>query len=467
MKHIKTKIMKALALVLSMTFLLAFPPVSMYAEPLPATPTDAEYPPKTIIEQAPPSLDEEAADDTTDIPDAFPVEEPPVLEKLSAENADAAETDDVLDEPPAVEDDLQEPAANEPQEEPIPYPIRHEIAAHAYVSITVDGTFVSPKQPIATVVNHPNEVYLKKVDQDGKPLAGAVFGLYSAFDGCIQQATSDEDGVVKFTRIPYGEYVIKELKAPNGYLPSQTEIPLVIGADFKPDNQPIAAVVNHRKDIACIKVDTAGKPLAGVTFSLIHAVTHEVAETVVSDAQGKFHFTQFDYGKWLIREGEAPEGYSKMADIELTVDENWTAPEIIRCVNIPNKFWFFKSDNHKNALPGVTFALEDDRGNFLRELVSGEDGVVHVEDLAPGSYVIRELEPPDGYARTDETIEFTIDETYQVPAKLKRLVNYPSISTGVDFTATPLTWAGIALVGIAGLVIVLEKLRKSGKRSRR
>ncbi len=346
-------------------------------------------------------------------------------------------------------------------------PLSGYTASAMDVSITVDGTFVSPKQPIATVVNHPNEVYLKKVDQDGKPLAGAVFGLYSAFDGCIQQATSDEDGVVKFTRIPYGEYVIKELKAPNGYLPSQTEIPLVIGADFKPDNQPIAAVVNHRKDIACIKVDTAGKPLAGVTFSLIHAVTHEVAETVVSDAQGKFHFTQFDYGKWLIREGEAPEGYSKMADIELTVDENWTAPEIIRCVNIPNKFWFFKSDNHKNALPGVTFALEDDRGNFLRELVSGEDGVVHVEDLAPGSYVIRELEPPDGYARTDETIEFTIDETYQVPAKLKRLVNYPSISTGVDFTATPLTWAGIALVGIAGLVIVLEKLRKSGKRSRR
>ena len=72
MKHIKTKIMKALALVLSMTFLLAFPPVSMYAEPLPATPTDAEYPSETIIEQAPPSLDEEAADDTEDIPDAFP-----------------------------------------------------------------------------------------------------------------------------------------------------------------------------------------------------------------------------------------------------------------------------------------------------------------------------------------------------------------------------------------------------------
>ena len=134
MKHIKTKIMKALALVLSMTFLLAFPPVSMYAEPLPATPTDAEYPSETIIEQAPPSLDEEAADDTEDIPDAFPVEEPPALEELSAENADDAETD----EPPAVEDDLQEPAADEPQEEPIPYPIRHEIAAQAYAYLLLD-----------------------------------------------------------------------------------------------------------------------------------------------------------------------------------------------------------------------------------------------------------------------------------------------------------------------------------------
>ena len=158
MKHIKTKIMKALALVLSMTFLLAFPPVSMYAEPLPATPTDAEYPPKTIIEQAPPSLDEEATDDTTDIPDAFPVEEPPVLEKLSAENADAAETDDVLDEPPAVEDDLQEPAANEPQEEPIPYPIRHEIAAHAYAYLLLDEAlqlYGSPEltEPIFTAAS--------------------------------------------------------------------------------------------------------------------------------------------------------------------------------------------------------------------------------------------------------------------------------------------------------------------------
>ena len=138
MKHIKTKIMKALALVLSMTFLLAFPPVSMYAEPLPATPTDAEYPPETIIEQAPPSLDEEAADDTEDIPDAFPVEEPPALEELPAENADDAETDDAPDEQPTVEDDLQEPAANEPQEEPIPYPIRCEIAAHAYAYLLLD-----------------------------------------------------------------------------------------------------------------------------------------------------------------------------------------------------------------------------------------------------------------------------------------------------------------------------------------
>ncbi len=86
------------------------------------------------------------------------MEEPPVLEKLSAENADAAETDDVLDEPPAVEDDLQEPAANEPQEEPIPYPIRHEIAAHAYAYLLLDEAlqlYGSPEltEPIFTAAS--------------------------------------------------------------------------------------------------------------------------------------------------------------------------------------------------------------------------------------------------------------------------------------------------------------------------
>ena len=48
-----------------------------------------------------------------------------------------------------------------------------------------------------------------------------------------------------------------------------------------------------------------------------------------------------------------------------------------------------------------------------------------------------------------------IDEKYTVPAKLKRFVNYPSISTGVDIAPTILTWIGLGLAGIAGVILAL------------
>ena len=111
-----------------------------------------------------------------------------------------------------------------------------------------------------------------------------------------------------------------------------------------------------------------------------------------------------------------------MEDVLLHVDENWTEPEPITLVNIPNHFWFFKSDHQKNALPGVTFGVEDTQGNILQEVVSDEDGVVYITDLLAGSYIIRELETVEGFTRSDEVIELVIDENYVVPEKLQRFV---------------------------------------------
>lgn len=105
--------------------------------------------------------------------------------------------------------------------------------------------------------------------------------------------------------------------------------------------------MNQQKRVQYRKVDTSGNALAGVEFSLLNAVTLEVVETVTSNANGEFIFTQFDYGDWIIRETKAPEGFVPMEDVLLHVDENWTEPEPITLVNIPNHFWFFKSDHQK------------------------------------------------------------------------------------------------------------------------
>ncbi|MEL7608720.1 MAG: collagen binding domain-containing protein [Bacillota bacterium] len=61
-------------------------------------------------------------------------------------------------------------------------------------------------------------ISLQKVDQDGAPLAGAVFGLYTPEGALLQTAPSGSDGLVKFSGVLYGTYIIKEISPPAGYL---------------------------------------------------------------------------------------------------------------------------------------------------------------------------------------------------------------------------------------------------------
>lgn len=346
-------------------------------------------------------------------------------------------------------------------------PLAGYLSAEMDVEITVDGTFINPEEPLAIIVNIPNEVLIQKVDQDGKPLAGAEFALIDAFGERFAVAASDENGMVRFTKVPYGSYTIRELKAPGGYLTSKEEIAVTIDADYRSTGKPLATVVNHLKRVQFIKVDTSGKYLPGVEFSLINAVTHEVVETAVSNEKGEFIFTKFDYGDWIIRETAAPEGYNHMEDYLLHVDESWAEPEPITLVNIPSTYMFFKSDNKKNALAGATFAVEDETGNVVQEVVSAENGVVTIYGLMPGKYIIRETATVEGFTVNDDTIEVVIDEEYTVPAKLKRFVNYPSISTGVDITPTTLTWIGVGLAGIAGIIVIVGMKKNSTPRHAR
>ena len=320
------------------------------------------------------------------------------------------------------------------------------------VEITVDGTFVNPSLPLATIMNRKNTVLVKKVDQDGNPLAGAEFALCNEFGDRVDTAVSDQNGIVRFSGIPYGNYTIREIIAPQGYLLNRQVIPLTIDRDFRSGEEPIATVVNHLKRLKYIKVDTSGHFLPDVEFSLINAATGNEVETVVSNEKGEFIFTAFDYGVWIIRETKAPDGYNRMEDITVSVDNDWMEPEPFTCVNIPNHYEFVKTDNEGNPLTGVKFILEDSEGNLLRDLVSAEGGVVFIPGLTPGTYIIREVETLEGYTISGEPIEVVIDEHYTIADEMPTFINYPTIQTGAGLEMTPLMWAG---AGIAGAAVLL------------
>ena len=313
---------------------------------------------------------------------------------------------------------------------------------------------------------------LRKVDESGKPLAGVMFGLKKADGMLMMTAKTDAKGMATFEKVPFGTYTLVETQALPGYLKADTEIKITVDGTFVNPKEPIATVVNERQKIRGLKVDTAGQALPGAAFSLINADTGEIVDVAASDEKGEFYLTGFGYGDWIIRETVVPEGFNRVEDVLIHVDEDWKAPNTLLFTDIPNHYEFVKVDEDGCPMEGVKFALEDEDGNVLRELASGEDGIVHADDLNPGVYVIREIETQAGYRLTEETIRVVIDENYIVADELFRLVNFPEeerpkdeIQTGVDVPVTPMMRFGVASVICGMAIFVLRAIKKRRMRS--
>ena len=308
---------------------------------------------------------------------------------------------------------------------------------------------------------------LRKVDESGKPLAGVMFGLKKADGMLMMTAKTDAKGMATFEKVPFGMYTLVETRALPGYLKADTEIKITVDGTFANSKEPIATVVNERQKIRGLKVDTAGQALTGAAFSLINADTGEIVDVAASDEKGEFYLTGFGYGDWIIRETVVPEGFNRVEDVLIHVDEDWKAPNTLLFTDIPNHYEFIKVDEDGCPMEGVKFALEDEDGNVLRELVSGEDGIVHVDDLKPGVYVIREIETQAGYRLTEETIRVVIDENYIVPDELFRLVNFPEeerprdeIQTGVDVPVTPMMLYGLISMALGAVFMFAEIIHR-------
>ncbi len=332
------------------------------------------------------------------------------------------------------------------------------------VPISIDGSFVNPTEPIATLDNCLAEILIQKVDQHHAVLAGAEFGLFDGNGEQVMTAVSDSEGMVRFVGAAYGTYTIREVSAPDGYLLNHDAISVTIDDSYTNRETPIATVVNQQKKIMCIKVDTAGNPLPGIEFSLFNASTMEKTETAISDANGVFTFSRFDYGDWIIRETAAPEGFCPMEEIRLHVGEEWIEPKPIMCVNIPNHYEFIKTDSSGVPLAGVKFSLENDGGRVIDTYESGKDGIVRIQNLKPGVYYIKEIKTLEGYSLSGEIIKLNIDEFYIVPEEMKRFVNYTVIQTGVNLAVTSIMWVGICLIVVSGTLGLVRKRRAAKKK---
>lgn len=153
-----------------------------------------------------------------------------------------------------------------------------------------------------------------KVDEQGEPLPGAVFGLFRADctdfteENALLTAKSAEDGSFSFEDIPYGVWLVREIAAPEGYALSDEIFTVQISENDAVielgnlENKPITGELElTKKDIS------DGKLLPGAGFRIKDADGNVVAEGYTNES-GIARFT-LRYGKFTYEEFDVPEGY--------------------------------------------------------------------------------------------------------------------------------------------------------------
>ena len=186
-----------------------------------------------------------------------------------------------------------------------------------------------------------------KVDEYDKPLAGAIIGIFApgttkfTEENAIAVAVSAKDGSFAFENVPYGEWIVKELKAPQDYLLDDNSYTVKLSDN---ENTVTLKIINmlKRGDIQGIKVDNRGNVLEGALIGLFSADTTEFTEktaimTTVSTEDGKFSFSDIPVGNYIVKELKAPKGYilsDKNYEVSLTENQQIIEIRIVNTIKL-------------------------------------------------------------------------------------------------------------------------------------
>lgn len=272
-------------------------------------------------------------------------------------------------------------------------------------------------------------ITVKKVDEKGKPLAGAEFMLLPGGT----KKTTDNSGAAEFTGLEAGKYFIIEKTAPKGYGGYDGTVTVEIKADGTAtvDDLPkgisfagetVTLTWTNTRDkgsISITKTGSANNPLQGAVFGLYKdaAAAEKPIDTQQTDKNGKALFADLAAGTYYVKEIAAPNGYALDTTVRgFTIggDNAWDVKTEIKNTLKEYSLTLVKKGDDGKLLQGVEFTLS---GNDIDPMTaeSGPNGVVTFEGLAFGEYTITEVEAPQGYVKA-KPINVTIDEKNTVGA---------------------------------------------------
>lgn len=293
---------------------------------------------------------------------------------------------------------------------------------------------VSASEGGGTAVGTTGNIVIRKVDNDGKVLTGASFELWDKKNNQkLREGEVSAEGTIQFGKLPYGEYFLKETKAPTGHT---IQDDLIVGRKISIDKNTSTAgnyldIVNEINRVVLVKQAEDGTKLAGAKFKLEQLVNEKweaVAgqQDLVTDGVGQLIVKGLSAGNYRFIETAAPtkpiEYLLEKTPIEFEVvtSNQGQTPEVKvgPFINYLGSASFIKkdSDHLDKVLAGAEFKLKrltDGSGKVINQEIgvtykSDASGKVTMPRLAPGKYEVTETKAPTGYLINTKPLTFEI-----------------------------------------------------------
>ena len=324
----------------------------------------------------------------------------------------------------------------------------------------------------------------KKSDEDGKALGGAVIGIFKVGtteftkENAIKTTTSADDGSFSFAKVPYGTWVIREIESPKGFVLSEEEIPVTIGkVDEVVEIELVNFYITGKIELTKVDEDYPENKLTGAVFE-VYADKNgdgkldkddELLGTMGEVEKGVYQMGDLRYGKYLVREKTAPEGFVLDEGVYgVSIEENGKTYAVenkagVGFINTAQKGSLKIVKTSSNGkLEGFSFRVTGT--DYDQTFKTDKNGEIFIDGLRIGEYTVSEVSDnaSAGYilpADKQATVKVGATTIVQMHNELR-----DTPKTGDDFN--PALWVSLAAVSLisAGVLgVVGFKGRKKKK----
>ena len=288
------------------------------------------------------------------------------------------------------------------------YPVVFEYAVQktATVHITANGDEAIENDIIYGSVSG------KKSDEDGNALGGAVIGIFKTgtekftTESAIQTTVTAADGSFSFEKVPYGTWVIREIERPTGFVLSEEEITVTIGAvDEVVEIELVNYFIKGNIELNKVDKDYPDNKLTGAEFEVYTDTNGDgkldngdkLLGTMTELDGGVYQMKELRYGKYLVREKTAPTGFVLDENVySVPIEENGKTYIVeneagVGFVNAAQKGSLkIVKTSSDGKVEGFSFRVTGADG-YDQTFKTDKNGEIFIEGLRIGEYTVSEV----------------------------------------------------------------------------